>query len=130
MQKEKETECLLRVCCQALSDKKAEEIKVLKMGELSSLADYFIIASGKSNPHLKAIHREIDSALKEIGSSVYGKERFKPSGWIVVDVIDVVVHIFSPEARSFYALESLWKDAENLDPYQIIQTETNVLSNT
>jgi ribosome-associated protein len=130
MQKEKETECLLRVCCQALSDKKAEEIKVLKMGELSSLADYFIIASGKSNPHLKAIHREIDSVLKEIGSSVYGKERFKPSGWIVVDVIDVVVHIFSPEARSFYALESLWKDAENLDPNQIIQTETNALSDT
>ena len=96
------------------------------MSELSSIADYFIVATGKSNPHLKALHRSLELALKEIGASIYGKERYRPSGWMVIDAIDVVIHVFSSEARSFYALESLWKDAECLSPALFLKKEEGV----
>lgn len=129
MQNEKDPEPLLRVCCQALDDKKAVDVNILKMGELCSIADYFIVATGTSNPHLKALHRSLESALKEIGATVYGKERYRPSGWVVIDVIDVVIHVFSAEARKFYALESLWKDAERLDPALFLKKEESLPSN-
>ena len=116
MPEEEETERLLRTCCIALADKKAEEIRILKMGEQCSIADYFIIASGTSPPHLKALQRSLESALKEIDAAVLGKGRYLPSGWLVTDAIDVVVHVFSREAREFYSLESLWKDADSLNP--------------
>jgi ribosome-associated protein len=115
MSNQEETELLLRTCCLALDDKKAEEVRILKLPENCSIADYFIIASGSSQPHLKALHRSLETALKEIGASILGKERYRPSGWMVIDVFDVVVHVFSREAREFYALEELWKDSESLD---------------
>ena len=116
MENEKETERLLQVCCEALDGKKAEDIRILKMGEKCSIADYFIIASGTSDPHLKALHRTLEAALKELGVELFSKERYRPNGWVVIDAIDIVVHVFSRDAREFYALESLWKDAESLDP--------------
>ena len=116
MENEKETERLLQVCCEALDGKKAEDIRILEMGEKCSIADYFIIASGTSDPHLKALHRTLEAALKELGVELFSKERYRPNGWVVIDAIDIVVHVFSRDAREFYALESLWKDAESLDP--------------
>ena len=116
MENEKETERLLQVCCETLDGKKAEDIRILKMGEKCSIADYFIIASGTSDPHLKALHRTLEAALKELGVELFSKERYRPNGWVVIDAIDIVVHVFSRDAREFYALESLWKDAESLDP--------------
>ena len=108
-------EHLLQTCCKALDDKKAEDIRILKMGEKCSIADYFIIASGNSQPHLKALQKSLESGLKEIAVTILGKERYRPSGWAVIDAIDVVVHVFSREAREFYSLEALWKDADSLD---------------
>lgn len=108
-------ERLLQTCCKALDDKKAEDIRILKMGEKCSIADYFIIASGNSAPHLKALQGSLESELKEIEATILGKGRYRPSGWVVIDAIDVVVHVFSREARDFYSLESLWKDADSLD---------------
>ncbi len=128
MENEKETERLLQVCCEALDGKKAEDIRILEMGEKCSIADYFIIASGTSDPHLKALHRTLEAALKEMGVGLFSKERYRPNGWAVIDAIDVVVHVFSRDAREFYALESLWKDAESLDPSMFLEMEKPIPS--
>ena len=130
MPEEDQTEHLLGTCCEALDDKKAEEIRILKMGDKCSIADYFIIATGTSQPHLKALNKSLEAALKEIGAEIFGKERYRPSGWAVTDAIDVVIHVFSREAREFYALESLWKDAESLDVSQFLKREETVSSNS
>ena len=123
-----ETERLLQVCCEALDDKKAEDIRILEMGEKCSIADYFIVATGTSDPHLKALYRTLEAALKELGVVPFGKERYRPSGWIVIDAIDVVVHVFSREAREYYALESLWKDAESLSLSNVLKNQETIPS--
>ena len=128
MSEDAKIEHLLQTCCKALDDKKAEEIRILKMGEKCSITDYFIIASGNSQPHLKALQRSLESALKEIAAPILGKERYRPSGWVVIDAIDVVVHVFSREAREFYSLESLWKDADSLDVSLFVNEEKMIPS--
>jgi ribosome-associated protein len=80
----------------ALDDKKAESIRILELGQLSSVADYMIIATGTSDPHLRALRIEVEKALDEIGSPARGIESQKESGWTVVDGFDVIVHIFRP----------------------------------
>lgn len=106
----------LQVCCKALLDKKAEDLKLLYFGEESPLTDCFVIATGTSNPHLRALRDNVEKTLKEHQVELFSKERFKPSGWLVIDAIDFVVHLFSSEQREHYALEDLWKDATLIDP--------------
>lgn len=101
----------LRLCCRALDDKKAENLKVLDVSEVSSITDYFIIASGTSEPHLRALTNEIALVLKEHRVQVIGKDLSAASGWNVVDAFDIIVHLFLPETREYYRLDSLWKDA-------------------
>ena len=104
----------LKISCDALFDKKAEDVKLLYFGEKSSLTDCFVIATGNSNPHLKALRDNVEKTLKEKGVELYSKDRFQPSGWLVIDAIDFVVHLFSQEQRDNYAIEQLWKDAEEI----------------
>ena len=104
----------LKISCDALFDKKAEDVKLLYFGEKSSLTDCFVIATGNSNPHLKALRDDVEKTLKEKGVELYSKDRFQPSGWLVIDAIDFVVHLFSEEQRDNYAIEQLWKDAEEI----------------
>jgi ribosome-associated protein len=104
----------LRIACEALLDKKAMDLKLLYFGNTSPLTDCFIIATGTSNPHLKALRNNVEKTLKEQGIELYSRDRFQPSGWLVLDAIDFVVHLFSEEQRENYALENLWKDALNL----------------
>ena len=104
----------LKIACDALLDKKGEDLKLLYFGQKSSLTDCFIIATGNSNPHIKALRDNVEKSLKENKIEVYSKDRFQPSGWLVIDAIDFVVHIFSSEQRENYAIEQLWKDAEEL----------------
>ena len=102
----------IEACCQALDDTKADNILVLYLGEKSSITDYYIIASGMSKPHLKALSRTVNEILdaREVEPLIIDS---KPnSGWVVVDAFDFMVHIFIPEQREYYNLESLWKDAE------------------
>ncbi len=102
----------IEVCCQALDDSKADDILVLYLGEKSSITDYYIIASGMSKPHLKALSRTVDETLdkREVEPLLIDSE--PNSGWVVVDAFDFMVHIFLPEQRKYYSLESLWKDAD------------------
>ena len=106
----------LQVACQALLDKKAENLKLLYFGDKSPLTDCFIIATGTSDPHLKALRNNLEVVLKENRIETLSKDRFQPGGWLVLDAIDFVVHLFSEEQRDNYALEQLWKDADQLSP--------------
>ena len=118
---EEKTELLknLGIACEALVDKKAEDLKLLYFGDSSPLTDCFVIATGTSDPHLKALRDTLEKTLKENKIEIYSRDRFQPSGWLVLDAIDFVVHLFSREQRENYALEHLWKDAEHLDPEKL-----------
>lgn len=94
----------------ALDDKKAEAIRVLRLGQLSSVADWLVVATGNSEPHLRALRIELERSLDEAGSPARGIESHKDSGWTVVDAFDAIFHIFREDVRRDYALESLWKD--------------------
>ena len=95
----------------ALAAKKAEGVKIYDVRGISGLTDFYVVATGAAAPHLKALAMEIDSMSRERGTGA-GRVSGEPdSGWIVVDKIDVVVHVFSPEARAYYALEKLWANA-------------------
>ncbi|MDG0963649.1 MAG: ribosome silencing factor [Opitutales bacterium] len=104
----------LKISCDALLDKKGEDLKLLYFGAKSSLTDCFIIATGNSNPHIKALRDNVEKTLKENKVELFSKDRFQPSGWLVIDAIDFVVHIFSQEQRDNYAIEQLWKDADEI----------------
>ncbi len=104
-----------------LDAKKAGEIKVLKIDNKTIIADYFIICSGNSSTQIRALADEVEYQLQR-GSLPYVKlEGTDSIEWKVVDCHDVIVHIFSNEARSFYNLEKLWADAEEIDIKDIIK---------
>jgi ribosome-associated protein len=105
----------IEACCQALDDTKADNILVLYLGEKSSITDYYIIASGMSKPHLKALSRTVDELLDEREVEPLIIDSVPNSGWVIVDAFDFMVHIFIPEQREYYNLESLWKDAEIIE---------------
>lgn len=105
---------IAHVAAQALDDKLAEQVRIVDVRELTSLMDYCVIATGQTPPHLKAMLAEIQRQLKEVGASSYRKSGDPESGWMVLDYVDVVIHIFSPEARAYYDIETLWAEAPDL----------------
>ncbi len=98
----------------ALDDKKAEEIKVIRISELTVMADYFIIANGTSNTHVRALAEEAEYALSEAGVKPRNIEG-RSTGWILLDYGSVMIHVFTPKDRDYYNLERLWQDGEELD---------------
>ncbi len=95
----------------ALDDKKGVQPVILDVQELSNVTDFFVIVHGNSTPHLKALAEEVHLQLKQAGAGSSKKSGTPESGWIVMDFVDVVVHVFSSETRDYYALEELWSDA-------------------
>lgn len=95
--------------------KKAADIRVLQVNDLTILADYFIIASTDNATHVKAISDEVEFQLKQQGISPKNMEGYRHANWIVLDYSDVVVHLFHEETRAFYALERLWSDGQQID---------------
>ena len=106
----------LKICCEALQDKKAEDLTLLYFGETSPLTDCFVIATGMSDPHLKALRDNVEKSLKDNKVEIFAKDRYHPGGWLIIDAIEFVVHLFSREKRDHFALEDLWKDAARIDP--------------
>jgi ribosome-associated protein len=97
-------------------DKKAENIVVLDLRGISSFTDFFVICSGTSEPHLKAINTGIREGLREHSQiSPLNSEGTVASQWLVMDYSEVLVHIFLEKKREFYALENLWSDAPRLN---------------
>ena len=104
----------------AISSKKGLIIKLIEIGDISSLADYMVIATGTSSTHVKAIADEVEYQLDEAGISVSHIEGYRSNSWILLDYVDVIVHIFSDEAREFYDLERLWQDGKEIDISDIV----------
>jgi ribosome-associated protein len=111
--KEKSTE-LARQIAKLLDDKKAERITVLDIDKLTTLGDYFVIASGNSTTQVKALAAEIDEKLSAQGIQPKRIDGESSAMWILMDYYDVIVHIFYNETRDFYGLERLWADAEEV----------------
>ncbi|MAT40187.1 MAG: ribosome silencing factor [Ectothiorhodospiraceae bacterium] len=93
-------------------EKKARDIVVLNLKGLSDVADYFVICSADSDTHVKAIAESIDVGVKSEGHKVYKKEGMNNLQWVLIDLVDVVVHVFLQRTREYYNLERLWGDAE------------------
>ena len=97
-----------KTIARALEERKGVDVKIYDVRGQSNLADFFVVATGAAAPHLKALIAESQAVMKQNGVQSYRTSGDPESGWIVVDYIDVVVHVFSPEARAYYALERLW----------------------
>lgn len=105
---------LAAAAAQAAADKQAERVVVLDVRDLIVITDFFIIASGTSDRHVKTIAEDIEKALRELGAKPVRREGEAGARWLLLDFIDVVVHVFESEERDFYDLERLWSDAPRL----------------
>ena len=99
----------------AIDGKKGLNIQVIRISDISVLADYMVIATGNSSTHVKALADEVEYRLDEAGVSVSHIEGYRSNSWILLDYVDVIVHVFSEEAREFYDLDRLWQDGESID---------------
>ena len=105
----------------ALEEKKAGDLRVLHVGGKSTITDYIVLATGTSEPHLRALRVELEKVLDAVKAPIAGMdEGTYGSGWTVVDAYQIMVHLFTPEQRENYALEKLWRDAETLDLVQLL----------
>ena len=101
---------LARLCCRALDEKKAGDLRVIDVTDLSSITNFLVIATATSEPHVRALRVELEKALDSAKARIIGTETAGESGWAVMDAFDVMVHIFTPETRARYKLEHLWRD--------------------
>jgi ribosome-associated protein len=115
----------LALLCRELADnRKAEDITILDVRELSSVTDYFVIATGTSEPHLRAIVDEITDTLREEhGVRPRAVDGTLQTAWIVLDFFDVIVHVMRRDVRERYDLETLWGDAPRVKPRKRVATE-------
>ena len=112
---------LLKTAVKAADDKRAEDIMVLNMKGISLIADYFIICHGNSDKQVQAIASEIKEKAWKWAMTLKRMEGFDEARWVLIDIGDVVVHVFHREERSYYNLERLWGDA----PIENVQSELN-----
>ena len=101
---------LALLAARALSDKKGKEIQVLEIGELTTLADYFVIATGSSNTQIN-----VEKVLLEEEEDPLHREGYRGGTWVLLDYGCIAVHVFNAEAREFYGLERLWRDGTPVD---------------
>ena len=107
----------------ALDEKKGRNIKLLRITDVSSLADYFLICTGTSNTHVKTLCDYAEFAMEQLGESMLGREGHRGNTWELLDYGSVGVHVFTEEAREFYNLERIWADGENVDLTGILLPE-------
>jgi ribosome-associated protein len=100
---------------QVAADKKALDVAVLDMREISSITDYFVICSGGSERQVQAIADAIDEQMSQSGVRCLGIEGYREGRWVLMDYGDLIVHVFSKEMREFYDLERLWANAPKID---------------
>ena len=98
----------------ALDDKKGVGIEVLRIADITTLADYFVICTGTSNTHVNALCDAVEASMDEVGEPLVSREGHRGGTWVLLDYGCVVVHVFTDESRKFYDLERLWNDAEKV----------------
>ena len=103
---------LARLAAQACLDNKATDVVVLDLKTVSDVTDFFVIASGTSDTHVRSTAERVMEELEKAGSGVHHAEGVTQGRWVLLDFVDVVVHVFHPTLRQFYQLERLWSDAE------------------
>jgi ribosome-associated protein len=108
---------LAKKIAELLSAKKAENIKILNLSGMSDIADYFVVASCRSAPQVKAAYEHIEAELEKQGTFARRKEGITEGRWIAIDYIDVVVHIFHAEARAVYSIDTLWSKGDNVEDF-------------
>ncbi|HXJ70856.1 MAG TPA: ribosome silencing factor [Verrucomicrobiae bacterium] len=106
---------LLRLAAAAAASKKATDLVGLDLSGLDGVADYFLICSGASEPQVKAIAEEVEDKLRERGAKPWHVEGREFRRWVLLDFVDVVVHVFHERTRDYYLLERLWGDARRVD---------------
>ncbi|MCH4239741.1 MAG: ribosome silencing factor [Oscillospiraceae bacterium] len=106
-----ESKALAEAAVRILDTKKAKALKMIRISDISSLADYFVLATGTSSTHVKALADEVEFQLKETQKIAPDHEEgYRSNSWILLDYGSVVIHVFTPDAREFYDLDRLWKD--------------------
>ena len=111
------------VLVKALDSTKGQDLKLLRTEGLTTLADYFVICSATSNTQIKAMSDACEEAMEKHGEQVHHIEGHRGGTWLLMDFSDVVVHVFTDEARKFYDLERLWRDAEEIDLTELLKPE-------
>ena len=106
---------MAKLAIEALEDKKAEDIKVIDISEVSVMADYFIIAGGNNRSQIQALCDNVDEKLTRSGFPAKQTEGYDTANWVLLDFQDVIVHIFDKENRLLYDLERIWRDGKNID---------------
>lgn len=113
---------LALLAARALADKKAKEIQALEITDLTTLADYFVIATGSSNTQINALVDNVEKVLhEEAGEEPLHREGYRGGTWVLLDYGCIAVHVFSAEAREFYGLERLWRDGKPLDISAVLE---------
>ncbi len=103
-----------KIAYDALADKKANDIKVLDISKLSVISDVFVVASGSNKSQVDAMKANVEEFMRKAGHNMKNAEGHAAGGWILLDYYDIIVHIFSDEARKFYDIERTWFDGENI----------------
>ena len=111
-----ETKDYLKLAVEALEDKKAEDIRIIDISELSDIDDCFIIANGTNRSQVQAMADAVEESLGRAGLSCRSREGYSVARWILMDYTDIVVHLFDRESRGFYDLERIWRDGKMIDP--------------
>lgn len=106
---------MTRLAIQALEEKKAENIDVIDISEVSVIADYFIIANGTNRNQNQALADAVEETLGRAGANLKQVEGYDTANWILMDFLDVIVHIFDRDNRLFYDLERIWRDGKKID---------------
>lgn len=112
---ENKSQEMARLAIEALEDKKAEDIRVIDISEVSVIADYFIIAGGNNKNQIQAICDNVQEKLGRAGYPEKQIEGYDTANWILIDFVDVIVHIFDKENRLLYDLERIWRDGRQIE---------------
>ena len=110
---------MAKLAITALEDKKAEDIRVIDISEVSVLADYFIIASGTNRSQIQALADNVQESLGRAGYELKQVEGYNSANWVLMDFNDIIIHIFDNENRLLYNLERIWRDGKDIDISQL-----------
>lgn len=116
-------EKMLENIVKTLDRKKAQDIKVIKISNLTILADYFVIANGGSTTQTKSLADEVEFQLSQQGVEPTRTEGYSTASWIILDYSDIIVHVFHKDAREYYQLERLWADGQEVDISNLISKD-------
>lgn len=111
----------LKTIVKALDEKKAVDIKVLKIDDITSLCDCFVICNGTSTTHVKTLADECEVATDKIGYPIRNREGMDSGSWILLDYGDIIVHIYNKDTRNFYNLEKVWRDGIELEINDLLE---------